>query len=281
MIVAHISDIHLQPEGELAHDVADTAGGLAAAVERLAALDPPADAVLITGDLVDLPDAGAYAQLRRSLAPLAAPVYLIPGNRDDRECLRAAFADAGYLPEDGAFLHYAVEHLPVRLLALDTVKAGAKTGEMCEERLLWLEDRLAEAPGRPTVILMHHPPFKTGIPFMDGQDFAGADAFAGIVGAHDNVERVLCGHLHRSIQRRFAGTLACVAPSTAFHMPLDLRPGVDLSLVLEPSAGFLHVWAPGVGMVTHTLPLVEHPGPYPFRRRPAQGAETGGAPYRA
>ena len=281
MIVAHISDIHLQPEGELAHDVADTAAGLAAAVERLAALDPPADAVLITGDLVDFPDAGAYAQLRRLLAPLAAPVYLIPGNRDDRECLRAAFADAGYLPEDGAFLHYAVEHLPVRLLALDTVKAGAKTGEMCEERLSWLADRLAEAPGRPTVILMHHPPFKTGIPFMDGQDFAGADAFAGIVGAHQNVERVLCGHLHRSIQRRFAGTLACVAPSTAFHMPLDLRPGVDLSLVLEPSAGFLHVWAPSVGMVTHTLPLVEHPGPYPFRRRPAQGAETGGAPDRS
>ena len=278
MIVAHISDIHLRPEGELAHDVADTAGGLAAAVERLAALDPPADAVLITGDLVDFPDAAAYAQLRRLLDPLAAPVYLIPGNRDDRAALRAAFADAGYLPADGAFLHYAVEDLPVRFLALDTVKAGAKTGEMCQERLAWLADRLAEAPGRPTVILMHHPPFKTGIPFMDGQDFAGADAFAKIVGAHGNVERVLCGHLHRSIQRRFAGTLACVAPSTAFHMPLDLRPGVDLGLVLEPAAGFLHVWAPGVGMVTHTLPLVAHPGPYPFRRRPAHGGEPGGAP---
>ena len=110
---------------------------------------------------------------------------------------------------------------------------------------------------------------------MDGQDFAGADAFAEVVGAHENIERVLCGHLHRPIQRRFAGTLACVAPSTAFHMPLGLRPGVDLSLVLEPPAGFLHVWSPGVGMVTHTLPLVEHPGTYPFRRRPGQGVEPG------
>ena len=269
MIFAHISDIHLRPEGDLAHDVADTAGGLAAAVERLAALDPPADAVFVTGDLVDVPDADSYAQLRRLLDPLPVPVYLIPGNRDDRAALRAAFADAGYLPGEGAFLHYAVEHLPVRFLALDTVKAGAKTGEMCRERLAWLEDRLAEAPERPTVILMHHPPFKTGVPFMDGQDFEGADAFAEIVGARGNVERVLCGHLHRPIQRRFAGTLACVAPSTAFHMPLDLRSGVELNLVLEPAAGFLHVWSPEIGMVTHTLPLVEHPGPYPFRRRPA------------
>lgn len=271
MILAHISDIHLRPEGDLAHDVADTAGGLAGAVERLAALDPPPDAVLITGDLVDDPDADSYAQLRRLLDPLRAPVYLIPGNRDDRAALRAAFAEDGYLPENGAFLHYAVADLPVRLLALDTVKQGAKTGEMCAERLAWLKDRLAEAPERPTVIFMHHPPFKTGVPFMDGQDFAGADEFADIVGAHGNVERVLCGHLHRPIQRRFAGTLACVAPSTAFQMPLDLRPGAGLGLVLEPPAGFLHLWSPGIGMVTHTLPLAEHPGPFPFRRRPAPG----------
>ena len=268
MILAHISDIHLRPEGDLAHDVADTAGGLVAAVERLAALDPPPDAVLITGDLVDIPDAASYARLRRLLAPLPAPVYLIPGNRDDRAALRAAFAEDGYLPENGRFLHYAVEHLPVRLLALDTAKDGAKTGEMCAERLAWVRDRLNEAPERPTVILMHHPPFKTGVPFMDGQVFAGAEAFAEIVAAHGNVERVLCGHLHRPIQRRFAGTLACVVPSTAFQMPLELRSGVDLSLVLEPPTGFLHLWSPDVGTVTHTLPLVEHPGPFPFRRRP-------------
>lgn len=269
MIFAQISDIHLRPEGDLAHDVADTAGSLASAVRRLEALDPPVDAVFITGDLVDIPDAGAYSQLRSLLDPLRSPVYLIPGNRDDRTNLRAAFADAGYLPENGSFLHYAVEDFPVRFLALDTLKEGAKTGELCEGRLSWLADRLAEAPDRPTVILMHHPPFKTGVPFMDGQEFEGADAFARIVSAYTNVERVLCGHLHRAIQRRFAGTLACVAPSTAFHMPLDLRTAADLNLVLEPAAGFLHVWSPGVGMVTHTLPLVEHPGPYPFRRRPA------------
>ena len=99
MIFAQISDIHLRPEGDLAHDVADTAGGLVSAVGRLAALDPSVDAVFVTGDLVDVPDAGAYSQLRSLLDPLRSPVYLIPGNRDDRANLRAAFADAGYFPE--------------------------------------------------------------------------------------------------------------------------------------------------------------------------------------
>ena len=80
----------------------------------------------------------------------------------------------------------------------------------------------------------------------------------------------MCGHLHRPIQRRFAGTLACVAPSTAFHMPLDLRPDADLHLVLEPPAGFLHVWSPGM-WAWSPIPCrwSSTPGPFPFRRRPA------------
>ena len=270
MIIAQISDMHLRPEGDLAHDVADTAAGLAGAVARLCAMEPPADAVLATGDLVDFPGPEAYRQLRELLAPLPMPTYLIPGNRDARGALRAEFAKDGYFPADGPFLHYVIDEHPVRLIALDPVIEGAKSGELCAERLAWLEARLAEAPGRPSVIFMHHPPFKTGVPFMDDQDFGGAEALEELVRRQPRVERILCGHLHRPIQCRFGGTIAAVCPSTAFHMPLDLRPDIDLALVLEPPAGFLHVWRQA-GMVTHLLPLADHPGPFPLRRRPPPG----------
>ncbi len=33
---------------------------------------------------------------------------------------------------------------------------------MDEERLAWLDAKLALAPDRPTLIFMHHPPFRTG-----------------------------------------------------------------------------------------------------------------------
>jgi UDP-2,3-diacylglucosamine pyrophosphatase LpxH len=41
---------------------------------------------------------------------------------------------------------------------------------------------------------------------------------------HPHVEGVVCGHIHRTIVRRFAGTVATVCPSTAHQVALDLPP---------------------------------------------------------
>ena len=129
------------------------------------ALDPRPDVVLATGDLVEGGKPEEYARLKRLLAPLAMPVYLIPGNHDAREALRAAFADHAYLPASG-FLQYASRTQPVRLIALDTLVPGKPHGALCAERLDWLEARLGESD-RPTILFMHHPPFDCGIDAFD------------------------------------------------------------------------------------------------------------------
>jgi 3',5'-cyclic AMP phosphodiesterase CpdA len=136
---------------------------------------------------------------------------------------------------------------------------------MCDERLAWLETRLAEAPGRPTMIFLHHPPFATGIEHMDRIGLDGADRMAEIVVRYPNVERVLCGHLHRSIEARWAGTLARTAPSTAHQVALDLREGAPGTFIMEPAAFLLHIWQEGVGVVTHTSYVGDFPGPFLFR----------------
>src|SRR5208283_2307000 len=58
---------------------------------------------------------------------------------------------------------------------------------------------------------MHHPPFATGIAHMDRYGLRDAAAFAEIVSLNQQIERILCGHLHRAIDRRFAGTAAGTA----------------------------------------------------------------------
>jgi 3',5'-cyclic AMP phosphodiesterase CpdA len=277
MLVAQITDTHILAPGAVfnapvaapppgnARGLAeiDTAARLADAVDALNALDPRPDIAIVTGDLCDHGDAAEYEHLRALLAPLRMPAFVIPGNHDSRDGLRAAFAGDGYLPTEG-FLQYAVEDFPLRLVALDTLIAGEHGGQLCSERLRWLDATLAAAPDRPTLVFMHHPPFATGITFMDGYGLRDPQALAAVIARHPQVERIACGHLHRSIERRFAGTIAGTAPSTAHQVRLDLRPGARLHFRFEPPGYQLHLWDEG-GLVTHTAVLGDFPHPYPYR----------------
>jgi 3',5'-cyclic AMP phosphodiesterase CpdA len=179
--------------------------------------------------------------------------------------MRAIFFADGYLPAEGEFLHYVVDDQPVRLIGLDTVVPGEGFGLMCPRRLAWLEEQLARDPGEPTVIFMHHPPFLTGLADMDRINCRGGDAMADIIARHPNVERVLCGHHHRPIQARWAGTLASVAPSTAHQVVLDLVPDNSPAMFsMEPPALQLHLWSPYSGLVSHTAYIGDFAGPFPF-----------------
>ena len=270
MMIAQISDPHVVLPGALLYGRVDTAAMLARAVAELNRLEPPPDIVVITGDLVDKGEPAEYDQLRRLLTPLTMPVFVIPGNHDAREALRAAFGDDGYLPREG-FLQYAVEDFPVRLVALDTHIPGEGGGELCPERLAWLDRTLAAGQRRPSLVLMHHPPFLTGIARMDRAGLRGSDALAAVIARHPQVERILCGHLHRAIECRFAGTVAGTAPSTAHQIRLDIRSGAPLGFVFEPPGYQLHLWQDGAGLVSHTAVFGDWPGPYPLRAEAPPG----------
>lgn len=265
MLLAQISDMHVKVPGEPLYGRIDTPGFLSRAVAHLESLDPRPDVVIATGDLVDSGSVAEYRALRDLLAPLSMPVYLVPGNHDRRDGLRAVFGDRPWLPDSG-FVQYAIEAGPLRLLALDTLVEGRGHGALCEARLDWLAARLEESD-RPTIVFMHHPPFDCGIEAFDALRLnEGAERLAGIVRRHPHVERILCGHVHRPIQVRWAGTLGSIAPSTAHQATLDLRAKAPMSLTMEPPGLSLHQWRPGAGLVSHTAPIGTWRGPQPFRR---------------
>ena len=222
MLVAQISDTHiLPPTSELpaAQLRADCLERCVAAVNR----ESP-DAVILTGDTVQHGQPDEYALLRELLAPLQAPLFMVPGNRDDNEVMRRAFADASFLPDSGPFLHYAIEDFDTRLVALDSTLTGARKGHFCEQRQAWLEATLAEQPDKPTLLFIHHPPFDVGDHFVGGyRKPEERDALASIVQRHEQVVGLLCGHVHWPVSREWAGTQARIMPSVA----IDVRNGVD------------------------------------------------------
>ena len=114
---------------------------------------------------------------------------------------------------------------------------------------------------------MHHPPFDCGIESFDKSRLQeGDDRLAALVGLHSNVERATCGHVHRPIQVRWAGTMASIAPSTAHQATLDLHEHSALTMMMEPPAVALHQWRLGTGLVTHISYIGAFDGPKPFRK---------------
>lgn len=255
MIIAQLSDFHARPHGRPAYGIVDTNAAIRAAVDAVLAMDPRPDCVLVTGDLSDCGLAEEYEIVRATLRELPMPVYAVPGNHDRRETFAEILgADLSCLPKAG-FLHYTVEDFPVRLIGLDTVVAGQDGGAICGEREAWLADRLREGRGRPTLIFMHHPPFRVGVDGMDIMPCRVSPDFVELIARHPEIERVVCGHYHRPIQLRFAGTIGYVAPGTAHQVALDLRPGEENRFIMEPPAFAVHVWRPETGIVSHLQPI--------------------------
>ncbi len=250
MLIAQISDCHVVEPGRHAYGRVDTGACLEAAVAALNALPAQPDLVLATGDLVQQGAPGEYRRFRAITERLRAPLFVLAGNHDARGALAEAVGPA--LPGDG-FFHYAIEHFPVRVLALDTVTPGSDEPSFCAGRLDWLRARLEEDP-RPTVLGLHHPPFAGPVGWINARDPAWASPLEGLVRAYPHVRAAVCGHVHRAGATLWAGIQATTAPSTAHQLYPDFTPGAPAQISLEAPGFQVHAWS-GDALVTLTIAL--------------------------
>lgn len=272
-LLAQLSDTHICAPGQRLDPRVDTAAMLADAVAAVQRLPLPPVGLLLSGDLVDDGSPAAYAHLRELLAPWPGPLWPMPGNHDERSALRQAFGDLPELRQTAAedFIQYEVALPGLRLLALDSTVPGASHGALCTRRLAWLAAALARDATTPVLLALHHPPFQTHLPGMDRIALReGAPELAALVAQHPQVQRIVCGHLHRSVQRVWAGTLVQSAPSTAHQIALALGPGPAPApgdgWNLEPPGFLVHAWrvpaTPGESLVTHLACTQAAPGPF-------------------
>lgn len=267
LTIVQLTDLHVRPEGVAAYRVAETNMLTERALRRVAALRPAPDVVIITGDLTDCGLPSEYELLAGMLRRhLPMPVYVVPGNHDRREVLLAHLP--GTRSMEGGFVQYAVDDLPARLVMLDTVVPGAGHGELCQQRLDWLDRALAERPDAPTLIGMHHPPFRCGIAHMDAIALREPERFVEIVARHRQVQRIVCGHHHRPVVAPVAHAIASIAPSVAHQVEFDLSSDAPAAFVMEPAAFELHLWEQATGFVSHIALVEAFPGPFPFLADP-------------
>ena len=213
---------------------------------------PNPDAVLISGDLADHAADGEYEQVRELAARLEAPLYVLPGNHDDRGVLRRHFDLPGAGDEP---VQYAAEVGPLRLVVLDSKRPGEERGELDADRLGWLEATLAAAPAMPTLLALHHQPLALGIPAFDDFGLPAADrrALGEIVEAHPQVRRIVAGHAHRTVYAELGGRSVLAAPSTYVQSRLDFATE-EVELSDDPTGFVVHAWLDGE-LVSHVQPV--------------------------
>jgi 3',5'-cyclic AMP phosphodiesterase CpdA len=254
MILVQISDTHLA-DTEADRGVADPvfaarAENLRRCIADINCLNPRPDAVIHTGDVTHLGRAADFAFARRLLSDLEPPLFMTPGNRDGRGGLADVFVKECRTMNDGAFVHYAVDEFPVRLVALDSLASEGRKGNLCKGRLDALDVTLAAAPARPTAIFMHHPPFDVA-GAKDPFQFEGheaVDALAAVVERHPQVIRIFSGHAHRLRTARVGGAVASTMLSVAVDLRMEDAPGP----AFDAPVYMIHRYKPGTGFVSET-----------------------------
>lgn len=197
-----MTDLHLRdPEGSAessAHAVF-----VGACLDRAAAICPDADCCILTGDLADAGETGAYRWLKRRLDALAFKSIPLLGNHDDRHAFRSVFGGVGFCQSVRQFG-------AMRLVFLDTLNPGSDAGKLCATRLEWLDQQLRDAAQTDVCLFMHHPPCDIGDPILDPIKLQNTDDFAALLQRHGNVKQIFFGHVHRTLFRVWNG-IPCIS----------------------------------------------------------------------
>lgn len=258
MLLAHISDLHFRSEGKRLYDFIDTNGINAQIINHINSLPERPNALVITGDIVNCGEEIEYEYAKQILGYLDIPVYLIPGNHDNKRLfikyLHTICPSIGF---DADKIHYSVEMDKARLLFIDTSVDGAPHGFITDETLEWLHKELSNNEKR-TYIFMHHPPVNLGNCQMDRIRCLNGDTLLALIERYSHIERVFCGHVHRTMVMQYRQALIMSISGTVHQVPYH---STDLTDRYNQEEGMMlmHHWVEGSGLVSYNYPLTEMP----------------------
>lgn len=209
--ILHLTDFHFLARGRKTMFGVDTEQSFVSVVASALQSGPRPDLALLTGDLVQDPEASAYESLKARLSPLPCPVYCLPGNHDDPELI-ARVLTKGNIDYQRQIL---LSHW--QIICLDSTIPGQPHGRLTEEQLELLNATLGKQPQRYALIALHHHPVASGSPWMDTMILGNAGRFFDVLGQHGQVRGVVFGHVHQAMDSIYRGLRILSSPSTCFQ----------------------------------------------------------------
>lgn len=188
----------------------------------------PADAYLLTGDLVNDPSVAAYEQLTRLLNKIPVPGYCLAGNHDDPQIGEPIMGQNPALHWQGKILlgNWVV-------IMLDSHVLNEVPGQLGVSELERLDALLSTHAEKHVLLCLHHHPIPCGCDWLDEQIVADRHEFFHVVSDHQNVRGILWGHVHQAFDNTDNGLQLMSTPSTCFQFAPNQR---DFELDDSPPA---------------------------------------------
>jgi 3',5'-cyclic AMP phosphodiesterase CpdA len=223
--VLHLSDPHLLAGGRELYGRVDSESHLRRLFDQLEASGGRPEAIVLTGDLADKGEPGAYDLLRSIVEPaaarLGAKIVWVMGNHDDR----ASFHDRllGEMPSYRP-VNRSYDIGGLRIISLDTTVPGHHYGEVSPDSLDWLAEELSVSAPEGTLLAMHHPPLPSVLDLAVSVELRDQAGLREVIEGSD-VRAILAGHLHYSSTGTFAGVPVSVASAVCYTQDLTVPVG--------------------------------------------------------
>ncbi|GLZ53019.1 metallophosphoesterase [Actinomycetospora sp. NBRC 106378] len=242
MLVAHLSDLHLDPARP------ETLDRARRVVDHVRALDPRPDLNLASGDITDHGTDEEYAHAAELFAGL--DVRMLPGNHDRRPAMRTMLG----LPRTDEPITSIHPIGAVTLVLADSHVPDHDHGELAPES----RDAIAEAAARPGVLVvaLHHPPMPIGSRLLDPIRLLDPEPLLGPLRGRGHPSVVLCGHAHTPLATTVDGIPVRIAPGVVSTLRLPCEPQPDTADRGAPPGFALHVLDERTGdLATHVRTL--------------------------
>ncbi|BDG83060.1 hypothetical protein TUM20903_06480 [Citrobacter koseri] len=207
--ILQITDTHLFAEKHETLLGVNTWESYQAVLDAIHAGQHEYDLIVATGDLAQDQTAAAYQHFAEGIASFRAPCVWLPGNHDFQPAMYSALQEAGISSAKRVFIGDQWQ-----ILLLDSQVFGVPHGELSDFQLEWLERKLADAPERHTLLLLHHHPLPSGCSWLDQHSLRNAAELDSVLANYPRVKYLLCGHIHQELDLDWNGRRLLATPST-------------------------------------------------------------------
>ena len=211
--VAHITDTHILKDSSLTLNQINPLDRFKKVISTVA--KKKYDLIIFTGDIADDGNEESYNLFFNVIEILSTPCIVISGNHDNEAIISRMRKNKKNC--------ISILSMPITInkwnfLYLNTNVAHQPYGELIQEDILLMKNKIEKLTGK-TCVIMHHPVFPSYIGNLDQYNVKNPEYFLSV--CENKIDLAICGHIHGDHRWVFNKTAFESAPSTIFQFEND------------------------------------------------------------